>query len=175
VDDPYAVLGVGRDATQRDIRRRFRLLALKHHPDRNRGDKGAEATFKRINAAYQILGDPDRGGAFDAGTNRGANPPGTSANHVGFVWDVKTWTTAPTEVQGEPGDGNVLHPPTPEDIAALGKPRRYLPHKLLTVLTLGFFGYVFILAAFDCGAGKTPASPDPLIVDWLKRQTRFGR
>jgi hypothetical protein len=56
-DDPYEVLGVPRDATARQIRRRYKKLAVEHHPDRN-PDPGAVETFKKVAAAYAILNDP---------------------------------------------------------------------------------------------------------------------
>jgi molecular chaperone DnaJ len=63
--DPYEVLGVGREASQEEIKKAYRKLALKHHPDRNPGDKVAEDRFKEASAAYQILGDPERRAQFD--------------------------------------------------------------------------------------------------------------
>jgi molecular chaperone DnaJ len=63
--DPYEVLGVGREASQEEIKKAYRKLALKYHPDRNPGDKAAEERFKEASAAYQILGDPERRAQFD--------------------------------------------------------------------------------------------------------------
>lgn len=65
--DPYKELGIGRGASAEDIRKAFRKLAKQHHPDANRGDKGAEEKFKRLSAAFDILGDPDKRRKFDAG------------------------------------------------------------------------------------------------------------
>ena len=56
--DWYKVLGIRSDATQSEIKRAYRKLALRHHPDRNPGDPHAQETFKEINAAYQVLRDP---------------------------------------------------------------------------------------------------------------------
>ena len=61
----YATLGVGQNATQDDIKRAFRALALKYHPDKNPGDAGAEATFKRVSEAYNVLSDPDTRKEYD--------------------------------------------------------------------------------------------------------------
>jgi DnaJ-class molecular chaperone len=65
--DPYQELGVARGASAEDIRKAFRKLAKKHHPDVNPGDKAAEERFKRISSAFDILGDVDKRKKFDAG------------------------------------------------------------------------------------------------------------
>ncbi len=65
--DPYEVLGVPRDASQDDIRKAYRRLAKKHHPDLNPGNQEAEARFKDISAAYAILGDEEKRARFDKG------------------------------------------------------------------------------------------------------------
>jgi DnaJ-class molecular chaperone len=65
--DPYEVLGVGREATQEEIRKAYRRLAKDSHPDLHPGDKGAEARFKDIAAAYDILGDEKKRARFDSG------------------------------------------------------------------------------------------------------------
>ena len=56
--DYYATLGVAKTATEKEIKQAFRKLARKLHPDVNPGDKTAEARFKEINEAYEVLGDP---------------------------------------------------------------------------------------------------------------------
>src|SRR5262249_58875384 len=65
--DPYQILGVGREATQEEIRKAYRRLAKDNHPDLHPGDKGAEARFKDIAAAYDILGDEKKRARFDSG------------------------------------------------------------------------------------------------------------
>lgn len=65
--DPYEVLGIDRTATQDDIRKVYRRLAKKLHPDINPGDKAGEARFKEITAAYDLLLDEDKRRRFDAG------------------------------------------------------------------------------------------------------------
>lgn len=65
VRDPYDILGVDRSATQDEIKSAFRKLAGQHHPDKNPGDDGAHERFKQLNAAYQILSDPQKRAAFD--------------------------------------------------------------------------------------------------------------
>ena len=56
--DYYAVLGLEKGASDDEIKRAFRKLAIKYHPDKNQGNKEAEEKFKDINEAYQILSDP---------------------------------------------------------------------------------------------------------------------
>lgn len=63
--DLYQVLGVKRGATDKEIRSAFRKLARKHHPDVNPGDAAAEAKFKEINAANEVLGDPEKRKKYD--------------------------------------------------------------------------------------------------------------
>ena len=57
--DPYQVLGVSRDASQDEIKKAYRKLALQYHPDRNNGSKEAEEKMKEINEAYAMLTDPN--------------------------------------------------------------------------------------------------------------------
>jgi DnaJ-class molecular chaperone len=66
-EDPYAVLGVAKTASADEIRKAYRKLAKKLHPDLNPGDKAAEDKFKRVTAAYDLLSDPEKRKRFDAG------------------------------------------------------------------------------------------------------------
>ncbi|MGH6988450.1 MAG: DnaJ C-terminal domain-containing protein [Stellaceae bacterium] len=65
--DPYEVLGVKRDASDTEIRNAYRKLAKQHHPDLNPGNKDAEARFKEVGAANDILGDKEKRARFDKG------------------------------------------------------------------------------------------------------------
>ena len=65
--DPYAILGVKREATADEIRSAYRQLAKKLHPDLNPGDKQAEEKFKEVAAAYDLLGDAEKRARFDKG------------------------------------------------------------------------------------------------------------
>ncbi|MGE5239347.1 MAG: molecular chaperone DnaJ [Chloroflexota bacterium] len=67
VKDYYQTLGVAKDASQEDIKKAFRKLARKHHPDLNPGSKTAEDKFKEINEAYAVLGDPQKRAEYDRG------------------------------------------------------------------------------------------------------------
>jgi DnaJ-class molecular chaperone len=65
--DPYQELGVSRTATAEDVRAAFRKLAKQYHPDRNPGDKKSEERFKRVSAAFDLLGDEDKRKKYDRG------------------------------------------------------------------------------------------------------------
>ncbi len=64
-DDFYDTLGVNRDADDAEIKKAYRKLAMKHHPDRNPGDAAAEQSFKDVNNAYEILKDDEKRAAYD--------------------------------------------------------------------------------------------------------------
>ena len=64
-NDYYEILGVQRNSSDDDIKKAYRKLAMKYHPDRNKGDKSAEAKFKEINEAYETLKDPQKKAAYD--------------------------------------------------------------------------------------------------------------
>ncbi len=74
--DYYEVLGVERDASEADIKKAYRRLAMKYHPDRNSGDPETEAKFKEAKTAYEVLSDGDKRAAYDrfghAGVEAGA-------------------------------------------------------------------------------------------------------
>ncbi|MTH96518.1 DnaJ C-terminal domain-containing protein [Roseibium sp. RKSG952] len=65
--DPYSVLGVAKNASESDIKKAFRKLAKKYHPDQNKDDPGAQSRFAEVNQAYEIVGDKDKRAQFDRG------------------------------------------------------------------------------------------------------------
>ncbi len=86
--DYYEVLGVGRGASVEDVKKAYRKVALKCHPDRNPGDKAAEERFKEASEAYHVLSDPERRGQYDrfghAAFDQGAGFGGFDFSAGGF-------------------------------------------------------------------------------------------
>ena len=82
--DYYQILGVGRDASSEDIKKAYRKLALKHHPDRNPDNPQAEEEFKKLSEAYEVLSDPNKRAAFDRYGYEGVKGSFTGG---GFSWE----------------------------------------------------------------------------------------
>ena len=83
--DYYEVLSIGRDSSPEDVKRSYRKMAMKYHPDRNRNDAQAEAKFKEAAEAYEVLSDPDRRSRYDQFGHAGINGTGThDFSHMGI-------------------------------------------------------------------------------------------
>src|SRR5690606_37176985 len=83
--DLYTVLGIPRDASSDDVKRAFRRLAMEYHPDRNKAPD-AEAKFKQVNAAYEVLSHPEKRARYDRYGAAGIGQGGAQgfAGHQGF-------------------------------------------------------------------------------------------
>jgi curved DNA-binding protein len=109
--DYYKILGVDKNATEKEIKSAFRKLAREHHPDVNPDDPQAEARFKEVNEAYEVLSDPEKRAKYDRlGTDwrrwqQAGGRPGD------FDWS--QWTTTPGGGRGQVRYG------TPEDLEDL--------------------------------------------------------
>ena len=93
--DYYKILGVNRNASKDEIKRAYRKLALKTHPDRNPGDAKAEERFKEINEAYQVLNDPKKRARYDQLGEQYSQWQEGGAPAEGFRWE-DWFTTNPS-------------------------------------------------------------------------------
>ena len=118
--DPYEVLGVKKEASEDELRTAYRKLAKKHHPDLNPGNKAAEARFKEIAAAYDLLSDKDKRARFDRGeidASGAERPRARLFPYRGFA-------------EGAPGERYEYHaaegmaPEDVDDLFAVFRPRR---------------------------------------------------
>lgn len=95
MEDLYQILGVNKTATAEEIKKSYRELAMKYHPDRNPGDAQAEEKFKKISAAYSVLGDETKRNQYDQYGSE-YNPNATNANN-GYYQNTTQWQDDPFE------------------------------------------------------------------------------
>src|ERR1043165_4005566 len=96
--DLYVILGLEHGASESEIKRAYRRLARRFHPDINPGDRTAEALFRQILEAYETLIDPERRSRYDAGSPQGADRP--TSGFEGF--DFSGLSRAPPPPLGAP-------------------------------------------------------------------------
>lgn len=99
MEDYYKILGVEKTATDEQIKKAYRNLAFKYHPDKNPGDKNAEEMFKKINEAYSVLGDSSKrkqydsfgssysSGSYGSNNGRGSTYSGGTYGDYGDFWE----------------------------------------------------------------------------------------
>ncbi|XVG94872.1 molecular chaperone DnaJ [Eubacteriales bacterium KG127] len=82
--DYYEILGINKGADEAEIKKAFRKMAMKYHPDKNPGDKKAEESFKEVNEAYSILSDPEKKQRYDQFGHAGVDPNSGFGGTGGF-------------------------------------------------------------------------------------------
>ena len=102
--DYYKILGVDHQASESQIKRAYRKLALQYHPDRNPGDKKAEEKFKEINEAYQVLSDPTKRARYDQLGKSYSSYQQRGAPAGGFNWEDWFTTSSGGNVRVERGN-----------------------------------------------------------------------
>lgn len=85
--DYYEVLGVDKNIDAKELKKAYRRIAMKYHPDRNPDDKDAEDKFKEVNEAYEVLSDPEKRAAYDRFGHAGVNQQAGGGGGGGFTGD----------------------------------------------------------------------------------------
>lgn len=102
--DYYTILGIGRSAPEKDVKQAYRRLARKYHPDVNPGDKSAEAKFKEINEAYEVLSDSEKRQKYDRFGDQWQHAEQFAKAGQGAHWDFGSGGTSTTADFGDLGD-----------------------------------------------------------------------
>ncbi len=110
--DYYKILGVARNADQKEIRKAYRRLARQYHPDVNPGDRSAQERFKEINEAYEVLSDPEKRQKYDQLGTSWRQWQRMGGDPSGFDWG--RWFT------GQPGQVHVQYGDLDEILGGLG-------------------------------------------------------
>lgn len=100
--DYYKILGVSKNASDKEIKKAYHKLARKHHPDANQGDKASEEKFKEINEAYEVLGNPETRSKYDR-LGSSWNAYQQRGGGGGFDWDA--WTQGGMDINDIFGGG----------------------------------------------------------------------
>ncbi len=91
IDDPYQVLGVSRDASDEEIKRAYRALAKKYHPDRNPGDAEAARKMQQVNDAYERIKNPDKARSAGGSSYGGGSYSGYGYDPFGGAWKQRSY------------------------------------------------------------------------------------
>jgi molecular chaperone DnaJ len=103
--DYYEVMGVAKNASSDEIKKAYRKLAMKHHPDRNSDSKDAEKRFKEVKEAYEMLSDPQKRAAYDQYGHAGVDPSTAAASAQGFGGFAESFGDIFGDIFGQTGGG----------------------------------------------------------------------
>jgi DnaJ-class molecular chaperone len=187
-EDYYKILGISKSATEADVKKAYRKLALQYHPDRNKGDKAAEEKFKEVNKAYEVLSDAQKrqtydqfgAAAFEQGGPSGQGPFGAGGPFGGFGGQqgspfTYTYTTNGNGPQGFDFGGGGFSDPFEifEQFFGGGNPFGRAQRRTTYSLTISFMDAVNGATKRVDLAGKTQTIKIPAGVDNGSR-IRFG-
>ncbi len=108
IDDPYKVLGLGPDASDEDVKRAYRRLAKKYHPDLNPGDQEAARKMQEVNAAYEQIKNPEKFQQQTGGYGSYGNPGGGYYDPFGGYRQQRTYSDSSTGDQYQQGAYNYI-------------------------------------------------------------------
>src|ERR1700692_381744 len=103
--DYYEVMGVAKNASSDEIKKAYRKLAMKHHPDRNPDSKEGEKSFKQVKEAYEMLSDPQKRAAYDQNGHAGVDPATAAASAQDFGGFAEAFGDIFGDIFGQPGGG----------------------------------------------------------------------
>ena len=192
--DFYEVLGVSRNAGAADIKKAYRQMALKYHPDKNPGDKGAEEKFREAAEAYEVLSDDDKRQRYDryghAGVGGGPNGGGFHMNmedifsQFGDIFLGGKFNVL-TEHRQQPFAmalrGTMKLPTADQESGAGTGEWDYFADAVVSkeisrrVEVSGFGGYAEVLEGLDYRADGRGLIPHEAVTRWIDRQARALR
>ncbi|MDR0595306.1 MAG: molecular chaperone DnaJ [Puniceicoccales bacterium] len=107
-EDYYSLLGVAKNASEDEIKKAYRKMALKYHPDKNPGDKAAEEKFKKISEAYEVLHDGNKRAAYDRYGHSAFDSGGGRSQSYSYSGNFRDATDIFSEVFGNSGFGDLF-------------------------------------------------------------------
>lgn len=161
LDEARRELGVSSDISLAEVRRAFRRLALRHHPDHNAGRSDAEERFRRVLLAYEILSGQRAPTSNEAPQAWSPAAPSAARQRTAekrAPWEIPFVEALPVEYS----DGEALHYPTPEEIRKLDRDDPASPRKMMARLFVVFIAFVGLLWLLALLVDRPPKPLTPL-------------